>query len=158
MARGKTNRRRNVVSYSQYIDGEVQKTRRQVKLTEVSAALVTLFLGMLLFLLAAVVIDHWILPLKAMGRWGMLLALIGGVGAFAFIRLMPLLFRRVNPVYAAKAIEERSPAMNNSLVNHLMLRDNRQGASRGVLLRGERRDLLRRAGRRHREAAFFAGH
>jgi collagen type III alpha len=123
---------RKVVTYSDFIDGQVHKTGQQVKATEVGAALFTLVVYVLSVLLAAVVIDHWIVPLKGLGRWGLLLALLGGTAGFLFLKLLPLIFRRVNPLYSAQAIEQHAPEMKNSLINHLSLRDNRQGTSKGV--------------------------
>ncbi|MCI0683678.1 MAG: hypothetical protein L0Y71_16350, partial [Gemmataceae bacterium] len=118
--------------YSRYIDRQIEKTGRQVKLTEVFGGLFLLAVGLLVFFLAAAVIDHWIVPLRSMGRWGLLLLLIGGVVAFVVLRLLPLVFRRVNPVYSAHTIERHAPEMKNSLVNHLVLRRSGQGVSKGV--------------------------
>src|SRR5262249_58591229 len=89
--------------------------------------------GVLAFFLAAAVIDHWIAPLRTLGRWSLLLLLVSGVTTFVVFRLLPLLFRRVNRVYSAHTIERQAPAMKNSLVNHLMLKQEGRGASQGVL-------------------------
>ncbi len=119
--------------YGQYIDSQIEKTGRQVKLTEIFGGLFLLVVGLLVFFLAAAIIDHWIVPLRSLGRWGMLLLLVCGVATFVIFRLVPLVFRRVNPVYSAHTIERNAPAMKNSLLNHLVLRQDRQGVSRGVL-------------------------
>ena len=44
--------------------------------------------------------------------------LICGVVTFVFFKLLPLVFRRVNPVYSAHTIERQAPAMKNSLVKN----------------------------------------
>src|SRR5262245_56265147 len=119
--------------YGQYIDRQIEKTGHQVKLTEIFGRLFLLVAGLLVFFLAAAIIDHWIVPLRSLGRWALLLLLVGGVVGFIVLRLVPLVFRRVNPVYSAHTIERQAPTMKNSLLNHLVLRQEGRGVSKGVL-------------------------
>ena len=65
-------------------------------------------------------------------RWGALA--IFAVGALAYIwrSLVPLVLRRINPVYAAHSIERTKPSLKNSLVNFLLLRANPAGLTQNV--------------------------
>src|SRR6266404_5560305 len=106
-------RTHKTVAYGEYIDRQIEKTGRQVKLTEIFGGVFLLIAGLLVFFLSAAVIDHWIVPLRTLGRWGLLLLLICGVTTFVVFRLLPLFFRRVNRVYSAHTIERQAPAMKN---------------------------------------------
>src|SRR5262245_44945792 len=127
------DRTHKTVAYGEYIDRQIDKTGRQVKLTEIFGGIFLLAAGVLVFFLSAAVIDHWLMPLRTLGRWSLLLLLVSGVATFIIFRLLPLLFRRVNRVYSAHTIERQAPAMKNSLVNHLMLKQEGRGVSKGVL-------------------------
>jgi hypothetical protein len=112
------------VEYDQFIDLQIRKTRSQVRGIEIASALMTLAAGALLFFLVAAVLDHWVLP-HGLGFWGRLLALVlflGGAGYYATEKLVPWLIYRINPIYAAQAIEKSRPTLKNSLINFLFLR------------------------------------
>ena len=47
---------------------------------------------------------------------------LGGAGYYAADRLLPWLIYRINPIYAAQAIEKSRPTLKNSLINFLFLR------------------------------------
>ena len=83
--------------------------------------------AVLAFLLLVSLVDHWILDLGMAGRWIALLLLAAFVVFFFFFQIAPLLLHKINPLYAARAIEEGTPALKNSLINFLQLR--RQRAS-----------------------------
>ncbi len=120
-------------AYEQLIEVQIRRTRNQVKWVEVCVGLVTLAAGSLAFLLAVVLVDHWIMPLGTAGRWLCLLAFLGGAGAYIGMYLAPLVMRRINPIYAAHSIEQHAPTLKNSLVNFLLLRGGRTGVSKSVL-------------------------
>jgi hypothetical protein len=111
-----------------YIDDHIQRTRRSLKLVDLASTFITLAIGLLAFLLAAGIVDHWIVPggLGPVGRAGMFGVLVAGLGWFAWRQLGPLV-RSINPVYAAHAIEKTSPSLKNSLLNVLLFRHHRQG-------------------------------
>lgn len=112
------------VEYDEFIDRQIRKTRAQVKGVEIATALMLLAAGSLGFFLVAAVLDHWILP-HGLGFWGRLLGLtifLGGACYFAIQRLLPWLLYRINPVYAAQAIEKSRPTLKNTLINFLFLR------------------------------------
>ena len=50
------------------------------------------------------------------------LGLLAGVGVVFVRRILPLLVRRIHPLFAARTIEDGTPGMKNSLVNFLFLR------------------------------------
>ncbi len=118
-----------LVQYERYIDRQLQKTRVQVKGVEIAASLITLVVGSLVYLFLVALVDHWVVK-GGLGFAGRLLFLLlflaGAIGYFA-VALWPLLVRRINPVYAAQAIERSKPSLKNSLINFLLLRS-RPGA------------------------------
>jgi len=112
------------IEYDQFIDRQIRKTRGQVKGVEIASALMTLAAGALAFFLVAAVVDHWVL-VHGLGFWGRLLCLamfLGGAGYYAAEKLLPWLIFRINPIYAAQAIEKSRPTLKNSLINFLFLR------------------------------------
>jgi len=119
------------VQYERYIDAQLRKTRLQVKGVELTTALITLAVGSLAYLFLVALIDHWVVKggLGFAGRLVFLLAFLAGAGAYFGLVLWPLLVRRINPVYAAQAIERSRPSLKNSLINFLLLRTRPGGMS-----------------------------
>ena len=95
------------VDYDKYIDKQLRKTRRQVRAVDLSSAVLVLVAGVLCYLLLATLVDHWVVS-GGLGYGGRTLAwaicLTAAVIWTGYI-LVPLVFRRINPVYAAHAIE-----------------------------------------------------
>src|SRR4051812_34534310 len=116
-----------VVQYDDFIDARIQSTRRAVKLVDLASSLVVLTAGVLAFLLGVAVVEHWIVPggFSTAERSGLFAILLVCVVFFAYRRLWPLVARAINPVYAANAIEQGSPALKNSLINFLLFRQRR---------------------------------
>lgn len=108
-----------------YIEGQLNKTRRQVKLVELGAAAVTLAVGLLAFFFVVAIVDHWLLALGTLGRSLALITLIAGTAWYVLAVIVPLLRNSINPAYAALAIEQSTPSLKNSLINLLMLRSHR---------------------------------
>lgn len=120
--------------YDQYIQQQLRKTEASVKTVDVFAALLTMLVGGVAYLLAMVVLDQWIVP-GGLGVGGRILAfmllLVGG--GYWFVRgVLPPLVRRVNPAYAAHTIERGSPGMKNSLLNFLLFRGDRRAVAEPV--------------------------
>src|SRR5689334_19834279 len=101
----------NVHDEQRFIERQLNRTRRQVKLVELGVATVTLLVGLLGFFLVAALIDHWLLPLGTLGRFGLLAILLGGIGWFAWAALIPLVRNSINPAYAALTIEHSTPSL-----------------------------------------------
>lgn len=106
------------------IDRRLRETRRQLAGVEVADGLITLAAGTLVYLLVAALVDHWLVPggVGFFGRFVLFLILVAGAGAFFARKVLPLLVRRIHPLFAASVIEETRPEMKNSLVNFLFLR------------------------------------
>ena len=112
------------VQYERFIDAQLRKTRLQVKGVDFATSLLTLLVGSLAYLFLVALVDHWMIKggLGFAGRLVFLLGFLAGAGAYCALALWPLLVRRINPVYAAEAIERSRPSLKNSLINFLLLR------------------------------------
>ncbi len=77
--------------------------------------------GVLGLWLVSCLLDHWVIPLPSSLRWTIWLGGVIGT-AFWLVRwVAPLLFQRINPVYAARRIEQTIPEFKNGLVSWLEL-------------------------------------
>lgn len=108
--------------YDRVIDQQLARTRRRVKMVELGVSLMGLVGIVTLYALLVVLIDHWVFGLSAAGRFLALGALLLGVGFYCARFVFPLLARRINPGYAARAIEQHNPSLKNSVINFLMFR------------------------------------
>jgi hypothetical protein len=126
--------RPTLVDYDQFIDAQIDRTRRTVKLVDIASTLLVVVIASLGYLLGIAVVEHWIIP----GGFGigmrLLLAaiLFGGLGYYAVRRFWPAAVRSINPVYAARTIEQSSPNLKNSLLNLLLFRQHREELSPAV--------------------------
>ena len=113
-----------LVRYEDFIESKIQSTRWMVKAVDLATALVTLVASVLAYLLVVAVAEHWIVSggFSIAARTALFTVLVIGIGFFAFRRVWPLLIRAINPVYAARAIEQGSPSLKNSLINLLFFR------------------------------------
>lgn len=79
-------------------------------------------------------IDHWLLPLPVLGRWLFWIIGVGGTAGWMVWYLFPVILQRINPVYAARRIEQSNPQFKDGLVSWLELEqlpDN--GVPRGIM-------------------------
>src|SRR5262245_48334647 len=116
-----------LVRYEEYIDTQIQSTRRLVRGVDIATVLLVLLTGILAYLLTTAVVEHWLVA-GGFGSFTRILlfsALAAGAGYYAIRRLWPLCFRSINPVYAAHTIEQGSPSLKNSLLNLLLFRQKR---------------------------------
>ncbi len=133
-----TKRQQRSVKVQDYLNRQLEKTRRQVKVFDLVAyglGLVALLLGVLLVL---IVVDSWVISLTTTGRWVSLALLFVVTAAYSVYFILPLLIRRVNPQYAAQMIEQSEPGFKNRLLNYLHLRDTKvktPGAVRDIVAR-----------------------
>lgn len=122
------------VRYGEYIDQQIESTRRNVKVVDVLTALLTIVVGALGFLLVAAVVEHWVLP----GGYNVALRLVLFTLLFTSLtfyttrKLWPLVRGSINPAYAAQAIEQDNPTLKNSLLNLLLFRQNRDDVTDAV--------------------------
>lgn len=132
-------------SEERYVDEQIRRTRRALKLVDLTAGLLTLLIGTLVYLLVMALLEHWVVP----GGWsptarGMLwIVLVGGVAWYSWRLFWPLLSKPINPAYAAQTIEKSSPSLKNSLLNLLLLRDRRRQISKQVYQAIERQAAQR---------------
>jgi hypothetical protein len=121
-----------MLDYEQFIDHQLQRTQRRIKLTDVATACLILLVGFLGVLFLEVVFDH----LFGMPYWLRSTILWTGLSAasiFAAFRLVLPLVGRINALYAAKTIEGADPAFKNSLINYLELKRHRDRLPKAVL-------------------------
>ncbi len=114
--------------YEEYIDKQIQATRHMVKAVDIMTALIVMTVGVLGFLLTAAAVEHWLVPggYNVGVRLLLFATLLAGVGYYAAHRLWPLCIGKINPAYAAQAIEHDNPSLKNSLLNLLLFRQHRE--------------------------------
>ena len=105
-----------------YVNGQLDRTRRQVKSTELITHLlvVTIFVVGILQLMALV--DAWVWSFNSLARWMCFIFLVVSAVGYLCLMVGPLLLRKIHPDYAAKMIEEIQPNFKNSLLNYVSLR------------------------------------
>ncbi|MCA9229772.1 MAG: hypothetical protein KDA57_03915 [Planctomycetales bacterium] len=116
------------------VDEQIRRTRRSLKMVDLAAGTITLVIGVLMFLLATAVLEHWIIPggWNSTARAALFIMLLLGVAWYSWQVFWPLLHQPINPAYAALAIEKSSPSLKNSLLNLLLLRSHRRQLSQQV--------------------------
>jgi hypothetical protein len=122
------------VRYDEYIDKQIESTRRTVKAVDLLTALLTMAVGTLAFLFVAATIEHWLVP----GGFGLpvrlvlFVALVLSLTFYTTRKLWPLVRGSINPAYAAQAIEHDNPSLKNSLLNLLLFRQHRDDVTDAV--------------------------
>lgn len=119
--------------FDQYVEQQLESTRQQVKLTELSAGLLTLGLWTLGFLLAGILIDSWLIQFGTTARIAAFLLLAAGVLWIAWSQVLVLFLRRIHRLYAARMIEESSDNFHNSLVNYLQVKEDGPAGKEAVV-------------------------
>ena len=132
----------------EFIQKRLEDTRRQVRLVDVASNLMVLAAASLLFFLAVAVVDQWVFShgLGFFARLGLFAVWVAAAGAFIWRFLAPPLVNRINPVFAAQAIEQVRPTLKNSLINFLLLRSHPEDVAPVVFRALEQRaatDLLK---------------
>src|SRR5262245_57457918 len=110
----------------QLIRRQLGRTSMHVRLVDLASGIAVWVIGVLLLFLSAALIDHFI-GLGSIGRCTALALLLGFSFWYLVIQVGPLLVRSINPAYAARTIEEATPSLKNSLINFLLLRQDRSG-------------------------------
>src|ERR1043166_6616393 len=110
--------------HERLIEDQLLRTRRQLKAVDLAVALLTLAAGGLIYLLAMVLVDHWLVPhgLNPTARLIAFVVLLVALVVYSGWALLPLLARRINPLFAAQTIERGHPSLKNSVINFLLLR------------------------------------
>jgi len=120
--------------YAALIERQLGSARRQVKATDLLSRCMLLVIGVLAFLFGASLVDHWLFDLGSWGRVVAFVALLTGITGYLLRFILPLAVRRINPVFAARAIEQSEPRLKNSLINFLTFRTDARGNQSSVLL------------------------
>jgi CBS domain containing-hemolysin-like protein len=122
------------VRYEEFIDRQIESTRRTVKIVDVLTALLTIVVGTMGFLLVAAVVEHWLLPsgFNVAVRLLLFALLFTCLTFYSTRKLWPLLRGSINPAYAAQAIEQDNPSLKNSLLNLLLFRQHRDDVTDAV--------------------------
>src|SRR5262245_10597333 len=110
-----------LLDYEQFVDHQLQRTRKRIKLTDIMTACLMLAVSFLGILFVEIVLDHAVGMPLGLRR----VILVGGLAAgsaYAAFRIALPLVRRVNAIYAARTIEDSDPSFKNSLINYLVLR------------------------------------
>ncbi len=88
--------------HGQFIDLQLARTRRRVKLVDLGTAIMVLVGGVICYLLGVVLIDHWLIDLNVWERFIALVLLVVGAGYYCTRFIVPLLIRRINPTFAVR--------------------------------------------------------
>ncbi|HID77266.1 MAG TPA: hypothetical protein EYP56_14880, partial [Planctomycetaceae bacterium] len=110
--------------YEVVVDRRLRRTRRQIRGVDIATGLLSLTAVSLAYLWLAALADHWIVP-GGLGRGGRYVLAIGflALAGFCFWRfVLPVLRHPINPLFAAKVIEDSQPSLKNNLLNLLFLR------------------------------------
>ncbi|REK11399.1 MAG: hypothetical protein DWQ37_14030 [Planctomycetota bacterium] len=118
-----------LVEFEEFIEGQLHKTRNQVRGVDIATSVMVLVAGTLGFFLFAVLVDHWASGggLNFWGRLFLLAIYVAGATWWITTQIVPLVVKRINPLYAAATIERSRPTLKNALVNFLLFRANPSG-------------------------------
>ncbi|MEC7695466.1 MAG: hypothetical protein VYA11_00055 [Planctomycetota bacterium] len=122
---------------SGYIESQLEKTSGEVRLVEISIAILTLCLIVLGYVLVLGVLEHWFFSsgLSVATRTLLLIGLLTVLVLYARRRLFPYVRYKISLAYAAHTIEQSEPRLKNSLLNFLFLRRQQKGVP-DVVFRG----------------------
>jgi hypothetical protein len=134
-------KKKNYAEFDEYISYQLRKTQTGIRSTDIFAALCGAAVFVISFLLVFVVLDHWVVT-GGFGN-GMRAVLLVGmvVGTLAWIgwKVVWPFFRRVNSLYAAKALEDASPELKSTLLNYVDLRSSEREISPAIIGSMEKR-------------------
>jgi hypothetical protein len=118
--------RAKTVRPDEFIEAQLARAVRRIRLYDLAAGLLGFLAGTLVFVvLLAVCHRLWPLPLPL--RWLALSAYAAAAGVYLALAVVRPLRRPINPAYAALQVERLLPGAKNSVVNYVELRD--QGVS-----------------------------
>src|SRR5262245_20134850 len=112
------------VEHERVIQRQLGRTSLYVRLVDLASSLAFWIVGVVAFFIVAALYDH-LIGLGMIGRLLGLILLAAGSAWYFMAVVWPLLARGINPSYAARTIEEATPTLKNSLINFLLLRQDR---------------------------------
>ena len=109
------------------VEQHIDSTSRLVRRVDIAFSLLLVVSLLLGGLFLAVIADHWLkdglsIPL----RFGIFAALVTAAGFYVYWKIVPLLRYPINPVYTADLIEKDGATFKNSLINWLLIRQERE--------------------------------
>jgi collagen type III alpha len=117
----------------QQLVSHLRKTAQFIKILDIVTILAACLVVLLTIWLLGSLVDHWLVALPVYARW-----MLWGLSAVALVwlllsRLVPLIIRRINPVYAANRIEQLMPEFKNGLITWLEIQSSPDsGVPKGV--------------------------
>mgnify|MGYP006969344248 CR=1 FL=1 len=120
--------------YDDYIEERVEKASSYVRLVDMASAALTILVGVVLYAFVLALIDQWLVRggLSQGVRTTFWVAMLASLGVFVVWKIGPHLLRRVNPLYAARTIEQAEPSLKNAVLNFLLLREDHRGVPEGM--------------------------
>ncbi len=133
------------VSNRQLVDAQIHATRRSLKLVDLLGGILTLTIGLLVFLFSTALLEHWVVPggWSPLARGILFILLLASIAWYGWRTFWPLLRQPINPIYAAQTLEKSSPTLKNSLLSLLLFRKHRQQLSATVYQALEQQAALR---------------
>ncbi|MFP6763717.1 MAG: hypothetical protein VB858_08865, partial [Planctomycetaceae bacterium] len=133
--RGAKKKQKSYAECDEYIQYQLQSTRTGIRSTDLFTAACGVALGGTTYLLAFVLLDHWVVPggFGYLWRVGLLsVMLISSLGWIGWKIVMPWL-KSINRLYAARTIEQASPDLNSTLLNYVDLQQSRRDVAPQIL-------------------------
>jgi hypothetical protein len=127
--------------YDAYIEAQLDKAQKRVRLLDLTAALLGFVAGTLAFATLMVLLDR-LFELSLGSRQLALGAFLLGSAIYLAVFVVRPLTWRVNPYYAARQLEKELPGSKNSVVNWIDLREQKlPGVLRGAVGQRAAKDL-----------------
>ena len=117
----------------QFVGKQLQKTTQQLRVSDIFTGIIALVSFVIAFFLGAAIIDAWVLAFSPTLRLLMLACLLIGTATLSWIFVLPFFYKRINPQYAAKMIEDAKPEFKNSILNYLSLKGRNQKVHKAIL-------------------------
>ncbi len=117
-----------------FIDRQINKTGIHVLAMDVLAGVMILIGGLLAALFVVALIDAWVIEFNVFFRVVALSVIVVGAIGFVCWYFWPLVYRRINPAYAARMIEEGRGGLRNSLINYLSIKQTGETTASKVVL------------------------
>lgn len=112
------------VEFDEFVEFQLHKTESAIKTVDVLTAIVGASVVVVAYVLAFVVLDHWVVPggFGYFARAAMLGAVVIAALAWVVWKVVIPIRRRVNTLYAARTIENSAPEAKSTLLNLVDLR------------------------------------
>ena len=113
------------VDFDEYVDLQLQKARDGIRATDILTAVMMFGVGLMVWLLLFVILDHWVIQDGVGPTARMAMAVVFGIVSLAWLGWKVLIpyMRRVNRLFAAKQIERTQPELQSTLLNLVDLQD-----------------------------------